>query len=288
MIDQLEADLREVFALRAAQLPPDAVERLCRVDYRPRTRRRWPLTMSALGAGSGTAAVVSAVVLGGSQSAFAGWSATPTAPTPAQTTATLDSCQAHLVTMPAGQGSWSQVASDVRGPYTMAVYQDGTSFATCFTGPSFSFASFNSAGGQEAVSASGSVPPGQAGSGSNSIGVYSPGGGIDQLVVSHLSQSGNGPYTLVEGRLDSAVSAVSLVLSDGQDVTATTVNGWFVAWWPGSADATAAQITTASGTTAESLKGLPDEIPSPPAPGSSTGSGAVPVSPGSPTVPPGT
>jgi hypothetical protein len=62
--------------------------------------------------------------------------------------------------------------------------------------------------------------------------VQSPGGGIEQLVVSHLSLAGYGPYILAEGRLDSTVRAVTLVLSDGQDVTATTVNGWFVAWLP--------------------------------------------------------
>ena len=59
MNDQLENDLRELFAVRAAEVSPDAVERLRRIDYRPRTSRRWPLTLTALGVASGTAAVVS-------------------------------------------------------------------------------------------------------------------------------------------------------------------------------------------------------------------------------------
>jgi hypothetical protein len=280
MNDQLEGELREAFALRASEVPMDAVERLRRVDYRPRTRRRWPLTMSALAAASGTAAVVSVVVLGGSQSAFAGWTPTPTSPTAAQSAATQDNCQGNLSTMPGGadQGSWSQVATDVRGPYTVVIYQAGSSFATCFTGSSFTFASFSSADGEMAASASGSALSGSPGPSSTSSGMYSPGDGIEQLVVSHLSLAGNGPYTLAEGRLDPTVSAVTLVLSDGQDIAATTVNGWFVAWWPGSEDAAAAQITSASGTTIEPLKSLPIPNPPPLSTGGSPGSGAGPVS----------
>jgi len=88
------------------------------------------------------------------------------------------------------------------------------------------------------------------------------GGDIEQLLVSHLSQDGNGPYTLVEGRVAPTVSAVNLVLSDGRQVTATTGGGWLVAWWPGSQNVTSAQITSASGTTTEPLKA--SSFPQPP------------------------
>jgi hypothetical protein len=272
--DQLEAELREVFSRRAAEVPAQVVERLCRVDYKPRTRRRWPLTVSAVGAASGTAAVVSVVVLGGSQAAFAGWSATPTSPTDTQSAATEDNCQGRLSTLPGGtdQGSWSQVANDVRGPYTVAIYENASSFATCFTGPSFTVTSINSTtskGGGMMVSGSSSGTG--SGRASTSTGIQSPGGGIEQLVVSHLSLTGSGPYTLVEGHSEPTVSAVTLVLSDGQDVTATTGSGWFVAWWPGSKDVTSAKITSASGTTT-----VPVSVPSqaPAGPTASTGSGA--------------
>jgi hypothetical protein len=268
MNDQLEAELRKVLALHAAQVPTSAVERLRRVDYRPRTRRHWPLTISALGAASGTAAVVSVVVVGGSQAAFAGWSAKPTAPTDAQSAATQDNCQARLATLPgaAGQGSWSQVMTDVRGPYTFAIYENGSSLGSCFTGPSFtsvSFTSGNTSGGGMSVSGS-SSGSGTGGESSSSMGVQSPGGGIEHLAVNHLSLAGNGAYTVVDGRLESTVSAVTLVLSDGQDVTATTSNGWFVAWWPGNQDVTAAQITTAAGKATEPLD-VPSQAPPPPA-----------------------
>ena len=215
-------------------------------------RRRWTLTISALGVATGTAAILLVVVLGGSQAAFAGWSATPTTPTDIQSAATQNDCQARISHFAgdAGQGSWSQALTDVRGPYTVAIYENGSGFATCFTGPSFTVTSVSSANGSHAM-ASGVSPDTSSGSGSISTGVQSPGGGIEQLVISHLSLTGSGPYTLVEGHIEPVVSAVALVLSDGRDVTATTGNGWFVVWWPGNQDVTSAQITSATGTTTE-------------------------------------
>ncbi len=268
MNDQLEAELREAFARRAAEVSSDAAERLRSVDYKPHARRRWPLTVSAAGAASGTAAIVSVVMLGGSQAAFAGWSATPTAATDTQSTTTQENCQGYLATMPGGSGSWTQVATDVRGPYTVAVYESGDTVASCFTGPSFTTAqveSLTSSGKEMAVTANGSSPPTP---GSSSGVDLLSGGGVEQLMVSHLSQAENGAYTLVEGRLVSGVSAVTLVLGDGQDVAATTGSGWVVAWWPGSQDVASAQVTTASGTTTETLSAAPP--PQPPSAGNAS------------------
>jgi hypothetical protein len=254
MTDQLEAELRQAFAARASQVPADAVDRLRRVDYRPRLRRRWPLTVTALGTASGTAAAVSVLVLGGAQTAYAGWSATPAHLTAAQGGTTPADCASQLPTPP---GGWTQVASDVRGPYTMTVYVSGTSLASCFSGPSFTSmqAESTTPGGPQWASVSGSRTasgPGSLVTNSSRIQVLA-GTDISQLLVTQHSQSDNGPYTLAEGRLAPGVSAVTLVLSNGQDVATTTGAGWFVAWWPGSEDVTAAQVTTASGTTTEPL-----------------------------------
>jgi hypothetical protein len=291
MNDQLETELREVFALRAAAVSTDAVERLRRIDYRPHMRRRWPLTISTVGAASGVTAVVSVLMVGGSQAAFAGWTATPATAAGARSAVlsadTADTCQSNLASAPGGSGlgSWNQVATDVRGPYTVTVYQNGsTSLASCFTGPSFTTFQAESLtdGGGMAVALSGSrsVSGSQPPSASSSTGIrLQSGGAIEQLLVSHLSQTGNGAYTLAEGRLASAVSAVTLVLSDGQDVTATTGHGWLVAWWPSGEDVTAAQITTASGTTTEPLNA--SHVPTPPGPGGSDVPSQDPASGGS-------
>ena len=230
------------------------------VEYKPRTRRRWLLTLGLLGAASGTAAAVSVLVLGGSATAFAGWSATPAIPTADQSATTQNNCEADLPAHLA-QGSWSQVATDVRGPYTMAVYKSGTSLASCLTGPSFTTVQAESLVSDNAmVSASGGPAPGTAGS--SGLHLLS-GGAIEQLSVSHFSQTANGVYTLVEGRLAPTVSAVTLILGDGQDVTATAGSGWVVAWWPGREDVTAAQITTTSGRTTDPMAQVP--VPTPPA-----------------------
>jgi len=280
--DQLEAELRAAFAVRAAEVPPGAVERLCRIDYRPRTGRRWPLTVSMAGVASGTAAVVSVVMLGGSQAAFAGWSPTPAAAdlqgatqdmTQAAAAVQAD-CQPRLSSVPggAGQGGWTEVGSDVRGPYTMTVYEKGSILASCFTGPSFTEVqaqSLRSADGGMAVSVGGGIEASSGATPARSTAVSAgerllSGGAVDELAVSHLWQSANGSFTLVEGRLAPSAQAVTLVLSDGQDVTATTGDGWLIAWWPGSQDVTAARITTAGGTTTEALTGA-----TPPAPDTS-------------------
>lgn len=143
-----------------------------------------------------------------------------------------------------GQGSWSQALSAVSGPYSAVLYESGSTFASCFIGPSFGLATVNSL--NSFPTGGGGVAPIAA---SDTIGYASPGGGIDHVVVHTLSLAEGGSYTLVEGSLDPAVSAVSLTQSDGQQVTATTANGWFVAWWPGSEEVTAAQITSDSGMT---------------------------------------
>ena len=274
MTDVLETQLRQMFTRRAAEVPPDAIERLHRIDYRPRTKRHWPLAVSALGAASGTAAVVSVVVLGGSETAFAGWSATPATLTADQGPGPSATCQAQLPTA-LGSGTWTQVADDARGPYTMTVYESGTSLASCFAGPSFTTMeaeTFDASDTRSMVSASGSggAPTPRPPSTFASSIRLSAGGGIDQMLVSHFSQAGDGPYSLVEGRLDPGVSAVTLVLSDGQAVTATTGSGWLVAWWPGDENVTSAQITTASGTATVTLHSVKPPTPY-------AGSGTVPV-----------
>ena len=102
-------------------------------------------------------------------------------------------------------------------------------------------------------------------------------GDLKNVVQTHLSTSADGAYTLIDGRTASGVTGVTLVRQDGQDVVTTVEDGWFVAWWPGSADTTSAQVTTASGTTTETL--TPDAKQGPgtgscqPTPLSSTGAG---------------
>jgi len=290
MKTEFEAELSEAFAARAARVPVVASSRLRSIDYEPRERTlRAPVI--GVGALAGAAAAGSAlvVVLGGSTPAYAGWSATPTSPA-APSPAADASCQSQLSSTQGsagaiGSGAWQNVLTDVRGPFTVALFQNDGAYAACFTSTSFTEINQVSAGGGQGEQEN-SVGV-QRQSGSVSGGGSSPASGLSSTVVdgtssgdlpqvtqTHLSISGDGPYTLVEGRTASGVTGVTLVRDDGQDVVATVDDGWLVAWWPGSATATSAQVSTQSGTTSEALvPALRNPVPPPSLPGSCTSGG---------------
>jgi hypothetical protein len=76
-------------------------------------------------------------------------------------------------------------------------------------------------------------------------------GDLSQILQTHLTTSADGPYTFIDGRVANGVTGVTLVRTDGEDVVSTVADGWFVAWWPGSTDATSAQVAKSTGTTSE-------------------------------------
>ena len=294
MKTEFEADLRQAFEARAAAVPVAVASRLRSMDYRPRERRlRGPVTVGAgVLASAGAAGAVLSVVLGGAAPAYAGWSAAPTAASSSPSTSAAASCQSQLTTMPSGPGAsslgsgpWENVLTDVRGPFTVALFQNDGAYASCFTSSSFTQVSMVSSGGSAGAAAGStriSASPGESvrvgnGGGPGGMSSVSLGGGttsgdLTQVTQSHLSTS-DGPYTLVDGRVASGVTGVTLVLDDGQNVVSTVADGWFVAWWPDSAGATAAQVTSAAGTTTESLAWQHDPPAGPPTPGTSGNSG---------------
>lgn len=289
MKTEFEADLSEAFTARAARVPVAAASRLRTMDYQPRERRlRAPVTVSAgVLAGAATAGAVLSVVLGGAAPAYAGWSASPVADTTAPSASAATSCQSQLASTPAAPGgtstggTWQNVLTDVRGPFTVALFQNDGGYAACFTSSSFTEVDQVSSNGGS-TSSSGRVSvneQGAAGSGSGSSSLTRAGvsntssGSLSHVLQNHLTTSSDGPYTLVDGRTQPGVTAVTLVLDDGQDVVTSVADGWFVAWWPGSSNATSAQVTTASGTASEPLVQEPMPMPMPPGlpqPGSGT------------------
>jgi len=231
MTDQLETRLREVFAERAADVPVSSATRLRGIDYHPRTRRlRSPVAISAVGV-AGTAGAVAAVIslTAGASSAFAGWSAKPTRPTLRQLAVAKQGCAGASLPL---------VLTDTRGPFTFQVYADATQSTVCTTGPSFS-----------AINSSQSSAP-----------VNVPADEIAATIAQGANRGGQS-YAFADGRTGSQVSAVTLVLADGSDVTATVQNGWFVAWWPGGSSVRSAQVTTPGGVHTQSIS---DRGPLPP------------------------
>ena len=202
------------------------------------------------------------LVLAGSQAAFAGWSPSPTPASAGQTSSADATCQAQLAAAPpiapgvAAGGGWSEVSTDVRGPFTLVTYQNGSGSATCLSGPSITVVSQDTASGGS-VSVSRGVKVSGSGRGLGAVGSVSilrmSSGTIKHATLTHVSSAGQDPFSFVEGQVDEGVTGVTLVLSDGEHVQASTDNGWFLAWWPGSLDTTSAEIATASGVTTQTL-----------------------------------
>jgi len=224
--------------------------------------RRRPLKWVALAGAAGLAATVSSLVLvgGSAQSAFAGWSSSPTPPANGQLTSADVGCQAHLAQFPPSSNKGAEATSlvpelsDVRGPYTVTVFGNGTgSGALCITTPDG-----NSA--LRWIMQSGAPV------------------GTDAVAVDQVSVSANDgqPYTLVEGRTGDGVTGVTLALGSGSKVTATIGNGVFLAWWPGNQHITSAVVSTATGVSTEPLNlpgpGTPSSKSPPPSspPGTQT------------------
>jgi len=291
MEDNFETQLRQALRAKASGVPEAAVERVRRASYSPRTVSPRLAASAIGGVALGAGATVTAVVLTSATPAFAGWAPAPTSAASAQTSGAATTCEAQLGSLPGGTpaADWSQAATDVRGPYTLFVYEDGSALATCLAGPSLTSTSeslgkgrFTEVGG--AVGAPGAHATGTYG---GSVGMLSGqgSGDIERYSVQHLDTSSQGPYTVIDGELASDVSSLTLVRSDGVDVQASVNDGWFLAWWPGSADATSAEITTSSGTTSQPLV-LAPAAPSAPA---ATGAAATTTVPAAvTTVAPGT
>jgi hypothetical protein len=299
----LESELSEALAHRAASVPREATQRLRAIDYHP--RRHLLGVPVAIGAGAtataATVGTVLAVVLGGATPAYAGWSATPTSSAPSSAApdciSTLSSASSSSGTGP-GTGAWQTLLTDVRGPFTITLLQNGTSYATCFTGPSFTEVNritSSGSGGEQSGSlsvnsqtANGGTPgPQQGGVGSIVSLEGTSSGDLNQILQNHLTTTSDGPYTFIDGRVANGVTGVTLALNDGQSVVATVADGWFVAWWPDdTANATSAQVTKASGTTSEPfvpLSQMGTKFPLGQA-GSSSGVPVPPANPGTCTT----
>ncbi len=274
----LEEELISALRGRAAALPIDASEMLRSIDYHPRHHRRAaPAVLGATAVGAAAAGTALVVALGGAAPAYAGWSAAPTAASPSPSSQAGQSCLGALhfdqpVGVELGSGAWQPLLTDVRGPFTVALYQNDSAYMSCFTSSSFTQVTQVSSDGGTSngmlkVSGSGSGSPAQGLSTVTVGGTTS--GDLQSVVQSHLTTA-DGPYTLVDGRVASGVTGVSLLLDNGQDVVATVADGWLLAWWPSDATATSSQVTNASGTTSETLVSSTKGPPMPPAPGSCT------------------
>jgi hypothetical protein len=216
-------------------------------------RRRRPVRWVTLAGATGVAATVSSLLLlgGSTTNAFAGWSAAPTAPASGQLTTADTSCQADQAQavqfFPPDEGPVPDIAtfvpelSDVRGPYTLTLLGNGGPGAIlCISSSTSTVLRWIAGSGTP-------VGPGTI--------------ALDQ--VSSLTRDSQ-PYTLVEGRTGTGVSAVTLILGDGTQVTATSGHGLFLAWWPGSQNITSAIVATPTGVSTQTLNLPESQVPNSP------------------------
>ena len=262
MIEPLESELRSALRARADDLPTEARARVRARDYHPRTRDiRPPVAAGALVTAAAAAAAVALVDLGPSTSeAFAGWTRVPTHASAAQVGSATSSCRSQLAappppgavspTKPTGLPdvrAMTPVLTDTRGPFTFVIFAGArNASAWCISGPNFTSTSIRSDADTAAPPAAQIIPTFQ----------------------EHTARAGDA-YSFIEGHAGSGVTAATLVLSDGSKVQATIQNGWLVAWWPGSAQLTSAQVTTASGTSTQTFKSQ-SASQCPPPPGAPT------------------
>jgi hypothetical protein len=256
MDTQLEHELRLALAARAAELPSDASSRLLAAHYRPRSGLPRPaLAAGGAAAVAGAVAAVSLIGLGtDTPRAFAGWSATPTAPRGVQSRRAREACVSLLATSHGIQqaqerargshepwpipsitaGSWRTVVVDSRGPYISILFiaDRGAAAFSCFSGRHPKQASF---GGSYAPQPRPPVPAGQ-------VSIVSSG------FTTTPPSEGSLQFSRLVGRTGPGVTGVTLKLRDGTRVTASVANGWFLAWWPGTQGGTGIEVTTSTGT----------------------------------------
>ncbi len=252
MNPQLEENLRRALAEEAAELPADATARLLALDYRPRgpiTRALFPILTACLVVA--VAIVVLALRAGTDASrAFAGWSATPTGASRGQVARADAACRSQLKMTrrraheaPAAPGpasplrelsarAWRTVLTDTRGPYTMIVLEAGAgrAVAACFADRHF----------QTSIGmAIGVRPPAPVARGH--VALASSGS------TTTPSDEGSRRFSQVVGRTGAGVTGVTIRLTNGTHVRASSANGWFLAWWPGSHGLAATEVTRAPG-----------------------------------------
>lgn len=247
--DELEAAIEAI----AARIPAHVHERLLahRYPIAGRPLRRAALVGTPIAAASAAVAVLVTGFGPTTQTAFAGWSATPTTPAAGQVSSAESLClatanaglrsqlsttiQERLLGTP--EGTFQPVVVDIRGPYTLVVMSVtgtvGKEEAACLTGPG-TLATHP----QLVTSAGKTAPP----PGPEAVGTTGWGNGGTR-------GTGSGADTVLLGAVGAKVSTVTLTLTNGNSVTASVANGMYAAWWPGTVGPTSAIGRTGTGTT---------------------------------------
>lgn len=212
----------------AAQAPVERRPRFLRPHRGGRVRRaprRFALaSVSALTAGiAATAVLVLGTSGSGPTSAFAAWTATPTKPAHGEISAAEARC--HQPESPA--------LADTRGPFELLLFKTrARQLVECHTWPT-AMTGYSDPGPEGKHAAPNAI---------TTITCLSGG-------FSTRSHPRREVYLEMYGLTGRNVTQVTLELQDGANVLATTANGLWAAWWPGSHRDASIQVKTATATT---------------------------------------
>jgi hypothetical protein len=225
-------------------MPDDATDRLAQIDYWPVSPRRvgvWAIA-GAAGVAASCCAVIAVLLFSSSSGplgvpmAYAGWSATPTKPTPAALAKATAACNWLVVHRSAPKLVGRRVLSDARGKFVAVIYVSGIRESDCISDGR------DTSTGEESnnrMLGFFTAP------GPDQLGLASGGGGSAPGFPGSRSRDGVYEYRL--GLAGSNIIAVTFRFGDRTTVDATVQNGWYFAWWPNTDYPTSVQLTTKSG-----------------------------------------
>jgi hypothetical protein len=210
-------------------------------ETRPRGLLSRRLVMSASALAVAVAVILVGTPLLGPASAFATWTAVPSPVDPAFAMAMRENCalrpipvddpnvdDERLAELLAQQQIFAElplVVMDQRGRAAVALFAerlpDGQASVLCLT-----------------VAEKDGSPPAAGGGGSGTGAFEFPAAGPLRLFTAHRNDSEAGTFTAYAGWVGPEVVQVTVERNEGQVVTASVANGYFLAWWPGESHAT--------------------------------------------------
>jgi hypothetical protein len=243
----LEVALKDALSDASTRLDTEAaVARLTSTAYRGQSRR-W-LGMPGVGGAAGLrravsatgvtliAAIVTTILLlssGGNALvplAYAGWSAVPQTPTPAEVARAARLCNHKTVSYQPAPTSDRPTLTDKRGRYVAILSAGGRTTQLCI--------SDGRAADTRGGSSFGQVLTGRAQLGFPAVGIGGPLPGFE----------GSDDESNLYGRAAPDIREVTIVFAGGRSVQATVENGWYFAWWPNSDHPVAIRAQRASRT----------------------------------------
>jgi hypothetical protein len=248
--------------------------------HRPRRRwlRRWLVLSAGALALAAAAGVAVALLSTGTTAAFAGWTATPSAPTASALAAARTAC--------GSVPSADVLAAEARGPYTAIAFTRADKPWQCVVKGSHVVVNLST---RYPVRAYASVLSGKVmlpvitqktcGSAAarertldqpdadltqDSASSFSSYAKREDALQAEIAAAASGPDTLSAaiGVAGSGVRAVTFVLADGDRIQATVEHGWYVAWWPGASKPGGATAVRVAVTTSSGMHSSP--LPAPP------------------------